>query len=1253
MGTLATIARQREPQRRSTRAASAATGTAQRRHRPGTTAGMPAYLLAAQRTAASGASAGGLATGVPGAAGPTAVGEPVEGSGAVLAAPPVESAATRPGAGPGEAAPAPGTSAAAEVAAATSATAEPTSEKATSLTAASLAAREEALSTTAGSRATPVSASSSAAVPPTAHPARSRRDTSAEAATSPAGTAAPPASQEAAAREASAAPAPDPRAAIAPAIGAIRHRAGRARRHRAAGVAVASAQRAAQRPAVEQTRGAAVRTVAQLDAADAEAVRRDAFKARLREAIAAATPQPKSEAEAERLMKHGGAEASGVLRGELASERDVAAGPLKSAAASQVLPSAIAAAPPTALEPEPLGAAPAPVSPAPAVPAALPPERLDPSSDRAPTEQLMAENDITPAQLERGQEPAFGPALEARTQAEEHEASLAPRYREHEAGVRERARGGARQLLTQGLEALHGTRAAHIAAVVGEQLGTLSRDATERQRVTNEITAIKDRTRADVEAILAEMERAATQRFEAGLAHAERAYEDTFEEAKGGIGTWLTTWGSRWERLIERSLAKARTEYLRQVDVAIDAVADLVEAQLARAKARVAEGRREVEDYVATLGDDLRRHGEEAAQAVGADFDALGEAIDARRDALIDRLAQQYKDSYERMAAMEERLREANKSLWQRVYDATVGLVKKILAFKDMLLGLLGKAAGVIRDILGDPIGFLRNLVAGVMQGLRNFIGRIATHLEKGLMDWLFGALGGAGLRLPERFDLQGIVGIVMQVLGLSWARLRARAVKLVGEPVVAALEKTAEVFRVVVTEGIPGLWRFVRDKLGELKTMVLDAIFDFVKERVIVAGITWIIGLLNPASAFFKACKAIYDIVVFFINRGRQLIALVNAVVDAIAAIAKGAIGTAVSLVEGALAKAVPLAIGFLAGLLGLGDPARPVRALIERARAPVERAIDWVIGLAVKGAKAVAGAVRGVFGKKGETREDRPEGDEGPAAARSAARKALDERLGAETTADEAATIARAVEAELRPMGVRRIVIGDENADGERPILVEASPLTRVKTLVARRVLVALSARVTVAKGDVLEGMLHRPQRIGGATFGESLTFRESYTRAKQREALFGGGEEDAARRGTAPLPAVSQPPGTAARKGHQPGAGVIIEPEAGSSELEILAWNTGNSIGRKDAAGEYQSNVSHAEHQFVEWFLGRPSAWRRRVTAVAVVVEAAGSVDRICHLCSADFDRIRSLHPDIALDVRFVGKAVAGAEKLRVEA
>ncbi|MCC6966078.1 MAG: hypothetical protein IT391_07315 [Nitrospira sp.] len=753
---------------------------------------------------------------------------------------------------------------------------------------------------------------------------------------------------------------PNPRAAVAPAIAAVQQRAAGARTHAPAGVSVASAQAAAINPQAEQKRSAAAQTVANLNAAEAEGIKRDAFKAKLKQAIKDATPEPKTESAAEGVIKTGATKASGTLRGQLKSEADAAAGPMQSAAASEVPASSQPAPPVTALQSEAVGPPPAPVSASPVVPAPLPPERLDYSADRGPTEQVMAQNNLTKEQMQEANDPAFGPTLTARTSAETHEATAAATYRQGEGKVQDQAQATAAQSLSKDLAGIHTVRGQQIGNVVSQQLGTKAKDAQERQRITDTINGIKDKTRTDVEAILTSMETEAGNIFETGLKRAEQAYQDAFAEAKGGIGTWLTTWGDDWDKHIEQSLKTARNEYLHEVDKAIDEVSTFVETKLKAAKQRVADGRKEVDNFVKGLDASVKQFGEEALQAVSADFDTMGSEIDQRRDGLINKLTEQYKASYERMSAMEDKLREENKSLWQRVYDATVGLVKKIIEFKNMLLGILGKAAAVIEDIIAHPIRFLGNLVAGVMQGLKNFMSKIGTYLMKGLMDWLFGALAGAGLQLPEKFDLQGIISIVLQILGLTYANFRARAVAIVGEPVVAALEKAAEVFKVVLTEGIPGLWRFIKDQLANLKSMVLDAIFDYIKDKVIMAGITWIIGLLNPASAFFKACKAIYDIVMFFVNRGSQILALVNAVIDSMAAIAKGSIGVAATFVENALAKAIPVAIGFLASLLGLGDPSKPVRGFIEKAQAPVNKAIDWVINLAVKGVKGLIGLAK-----------------------------------------------------------------------------------------------------------------------------------------------------------------------------------------------------------------------------------------------------------------------------------------------------
>jgi hypothetical protein len=71
-----------------------------------------------------------------------------------------------------------------------------------------------------------------------------------------------------------------------------------------------------------------------------------------------------------------------------------------------------------------------------------------------------------------------------------------------------------------------------------------------------------------------------------------------------------------------------------------------------------------------------------------------------------------------------------------------------------------------------------------------------------------------------------------------------------IGEPVVSALEKAAEVFKVIVTEGIPGLWRFIRERVEDLKSMVLDAVFEFIKEKVIAGGHHLVVTALKSMRA-------------------------------------------------------------------------------------------------------------------------------------------------------------------------------------------------------------------------------------------------------------------------------------------------------------------------------------------------------------------------------------------------------------------
>ena len=250
----------------------------------------------------------------------------------------------------------------------------------------------------------------------------------------------------------------------------------------------------------------------------------------------------------------------------------------------------------------------------------------------------------------------------------------------------------------------------------------------------------------------------------------------------------------------------------------------------------------------------------------------------------------------------------------------------------------------------------------------------IAAHLQKGLVSWLLGAAAKAGLQLPERFDIKGILALIASLLGLTWAAIRGRVVsKGVPEQAMGAVESSVPMAQKIQSEGIGGIWEQLKDKVGDLKTTLLGKIAQYLIPTVIIAGITWIVSLLNPASAFIKACKAIIDIVTFIVERGAQIMTFVNAVLDAVIVIAGGGAGGVPGLIETALATALPVLIGFLAALLGIGGLADKVKKLFQSLSKPVMKAVDWIVGKIAAFGKKLWAKLRAKLGGKG--REETPE--------------------------------------------------------------------------------------------------------------------------------------------------------------------------------------------------------------------------------------------------------------------------------------
>ncbi len=774
-------------------------------------------------------------------------------------------------------------------------------------------------------------------------------------------------------------------ALLAPTKAAIRNRAAAQTRHPHADTTVGSAEAAAVHPGVAARGAAAHATAAAVAAVNPGQLEAEHFKQALRQRVQQAMKSG-TEAESESALKTETAEAVGSsVRQELKDQRQTASGPMAQAAATPPQPGQFPQPAAPAMQAPEAGAAPAPVA-AP-TPPAIAPEQLDTSADRNEVDAKLGEAQLKPAQLAKSSDPNVSGIAAAREAAVQHSEASAAATRAADAQSRAAVHAEAGAGIGQGLASMSHARSGSMGRAGAHQLATKQRNEQKRQEITEKLNGIQQRARTDIDAILNEMETGAAVQFEAGLKRAidafeaerrkleERARRERSEEwgKRGGwLGALIGYYANLGSDAVEQAIAGARNAFDRVVSETIDTVAAFVGQKLAAAKARAAEGRAEADAEVAKLPADLRGIGREARAQVEGAFQQLDEAIDSRRDAVVDKLSQSYAQARSDMEARAQAFRDDNKSWWDRVKEAVVGFVKAVLQIKDMLLSLLAKAAGVIGAILDDPIGFLGNLVAGVKLGLQNFVSNILTHLKAGLMSWLFGTLASAGIQMPSSFGLKEIIGLILQILGLTYANIRARAVRLLGEPLVANLEKAAEVFKVLITEGPAGLWRLLLEKLEALKERVLGQIMQMLTVEVIKAGVIWLIGLLNPASAFIKACKAIYDIVMFFVERGRQIIELVNAILDSMAAIAAGNLAKMAAGIEGALAKMVPVVIGFLASLLGLGNISEKVKEIIEKIQEPVNQAIDWLIGKAVGLAKAAGQAVTSMFGKK--EKDDKP---------------------------------------------------------------------------------------------------------------------------------------------------------------------------------------------------------------------------------------------------------------------------------------
>ncbi|QDG66683.1 hypothetical protein NIBR502772_11125 [Pseudarthrobacter sp. NIBRBAC000502772] len=224
---------------------------------------------------------------------------------------------------------------------------------------------------------------------------------------------------------------------------------------------------------------------------------------------------------------------------------------------------------------------------------------------------------------------------------------------------------------------------------------------------------------------------------------------------------------------------------------------------------------------------------------------------------------------------------------------------------------------------------------------------------------------------MPRDVSARSLMSFALQLMGVTWPRVREILVRHIGPTAVEVIEATWQLVSVLIERGPEGLVELVKEQLSpeSIVSMILEAAVEYLVETLIQQVIMRVIGMLNPAGAIAQAIDLIYQVCSWIFRNAARIFRFVEAVVNGMADVIAGNIGGLAAAVERALASLIPPVIDFLAGLMHLGGLPGEVAEVITRLQTVVYAAMDRVIGfLAERG--------RALLARMGIGGEEEPDG-------------------------------------------------------------------------------------------------------------------------------------------------------------------------------------------------------------------------------------------------------------------------------------
>ncbi len=534
-----------------------------------------------------------------------------------------------------------------------------------------------------------------------------------------------------------------------------------------------------------------------------------------------------------------------------------------------------------------------------------------------------------------------------------------------------------------GRDGLRAKRKAALGATAQKQKGTRSSLEKKREEVASKINGIYKTAQDKVKKKLADLETQSLKRFDEGNAKATKEFEDTVnreldafkKDRYSGAFGWAKKAKDWWLGMDELPGVKAIFERNRAIFVAaVNKLVDNISADNKRViqecKDELTRAKKEIKDYVDKLGPDLKGIGEKAAGEMNTKLNELDQFVAKKEQDLQDQLKDKQQAAIKAIDEKIEKMKESMSGALSKFGKLMLQAAKKFFTWALKKFGyslsdiesIINKGVAVLKAIFGKPIQFVKNLMKAASTGFTNFGKNFLKHLKDAVFEWLTGSL--QGLVLPQSWDLKGILSVIFQLVGLTYQNIRAHLVKLVPEPVVKTMETGFELVKTLITQGPMAAWEQLKEIGNDMKDAFVEAVKDWIKWKLVQKAIETVLSMLIPGAGIIRAIIGIYDTIVFFIQKAKDIAKMVGNFLGSIGAIAAGNIGAAAEALEMGLARALKLVIDFLARFLRLSGITKKIQETIQKIRGKVDdvlaRVAKWVVGKAQKAGKFMVSAAQ-----------------------------------------------------------------------------------------------------------------------------------------------------------------------------------------------------------------------------------------------------------------------------------------------------